>query len=552
MKASPPSAPAVTVAAPLPRRAFLGSLGTLAAATAIPSTPAVAAQPQEIAFQNLLRSLPKTRRGNALQVRIQAAQELLGGSPPVDHPVNADESLAGFPGNFSKALPHDAQGRVLPAAYAALRQACSTGAEADFAAVPLGGTVKLANPQAGWSYLMEGCDPFDLTMRAAPAFPSAETAGEMVECYWHAVLRDVPFADYISSSPVLDACADLSRLSDFRGPKFGTTVVPDTLFRASSSGNLTGPYISQFLFKPIPTGPVTYDQKYPVPAPGADFLTTEADWLAVQNGAPRSGPAVSGPVYLRNGRDLGEFVHKDYSYQAFLNAALILLAGGTRRNPGNPYLVKTAEAPFATFGGPHILDQVARIAVDALRAAWTQKWAFHRRLRPEEYAQRVHRRLTAGAAFPVHADVLSSPVLPQVWARQGSYLLAQGYAEGCPTHPAYPSGHATIAGACVTVLKAFFDSNAVISNPVVASRDGTALLPYTGPALTVGGELNKLAANMSIGRNFAGVHWRSDAIEGILLGEQVALEYLRCSDFLWNETFAGSALVTFGGTQVIV
>jgi len=552
MKASPPSAPAVTVAAPLPRRAFLGSLGTLAAATAIPSTPAVAAQPQEIAFQNLLRSLPKTRRGNALQVRIQAAQELLGGSPPVDHPVNADESLAGFPGNFSKALPHDAQGRVLPAAYAALRQACSTGAEADFAAVPLGGTVKLANPQAGWSYLMEGCDPFDLTMRAAPAFPSAETAGEMVECYWHAVLRDLPFADYISSSPVLDACADLSRLSDFRGPKFGTTVVPDTLFRASSSGNLTGPYISQFLFKPIPTGPVTYDQKYPVPAPGADFLTTEADWLAVQNGAPRSGPAVSGPVYLRNGRDLGEFVHKDYSYQAFLNAALILLAGGTRRNPGNPYLVKTAEAPFATFGGPHILDQVARIAVDALRAAWTQKWAFHRRLRPEEYAQRVHRRLTAGAAFPVHADVLSSPVLPQVWARQGSYLLAQGYAEGCPTHPAYPSGHATIAGACVTVLKAFFDSNAVISNPVVASRDGTALLPYTGPALTVGGELNKLAANMSIGRNFAGVHWRSDAIEGILLGEQVALEYLRCSDFLWNETFAGSALVTFGGTQVIV
>jgi len=477
---------------------------------------------------------------------------LLGGSAPVAHPVNADESLPGFPGNFSKALPHDPKGRVLPAAYAALRQACSTGAEADFAAVPLGGTVKLANPQAGWSFLMEGCDPFDLTMRAAPAFPSAETAGEMVECYWHSVLRDLPFADYATSSAVLDACADLSRLSDFRGPKYGSTVVPDTLFRASIAGNLTGPYISQFLFKPIPTGPVTYDQKYPVPAPGADFLTTEADWLAVQNGATRSGPAVSGPVYLRNGRDLGEFVHKDYSYQAFLNAALILLGSGTRRNPGNPYLVKTAEAPFATFGGPHILDQVARIAVDALRAAWTQKWAFHRRLRPEEYAQRVHRRLTAGEAFPVHADVLSSPVLPQVWARQGSYLLAQGYAEGCPTHPAYPSGHATIAGACVTVLKAFFDSTAVISNPVVASRDGTALLPYTGPALTVGGELNKLAANMSIGRNLAGVHWRSDAIEGILLGEQVALEYLRCSDFLWNETFAGSALVTFGGTSVIV
>ncbi|MFZ9747331.1 MAG: vanadium-dependent haloperoxidase [Opitutaceae bacterium] len=164
----------------------------------------------------------------------------------------------------------------------------------------------------------------------------------------------------------------------------------------------------------------------------------------------------------------------------------------------------------------------------------------------------MHRRLTSDEPYAVHSDVLSSPVLAEISRRQGSYLLSQAYAEGCPTHPAYPSGHATIAGACVTVLKAFFDSNAVISNPVVASRDGTALLPYTGPALTVGGELNKLAANMAIGRNFAGVHWRSDAIEGILLGEQVALEYLRCSDFMWNETFAGSALVTFTGAQVTV
>ncbi|MFZ9747332.1 MAG: hypothetical protein ACO3G4_11945 [Opitutaceae bacterium] len=374
------------VPSPVGRRSFLGSLGALAASTTFVPTPAAANQPEEVAFQNLLRSLPRTRRGNALQIRIKAAQELLAGIPPVEHPVNSDESLPGFPGSFSKALPHDAAGRVLPAAYAALQLACSTGAEADFAAVPLGGAVKLANPQAGWSYLMEGCDPFDLAMPAAPAFSSAETAGEMVECYWHAVLRDVPFADYTSSSLVLDACADLSRLSDFRGPKFGSTVVPDTLFRASTAGNLRGPYISQFLVKPIPTGPITYEQKYPVPAPGVDFLTAEADWLSVQNGTPRSGPAVSGPVYFRNGRDLGEFVHKDYSYQAFLNAALILLAGGTRRNPGNPYLTKTAEAPFATFGGPHILDQVARIAVDALRAAWTQKWAFHRRLRPEEYA----------------------------------------------------------------------------------------------------------------------------------------------------------------------
>jgi hypothetical protein len=33
--------------------------------------------------------------------------------------------------------------------------------------------------------------------------------------------------------------------------------------------------------------------------------------------------------------------------------------------------------------------------------------------------------------------------------------------------------------------------------------------------LTVGGELDKLAGNVSYGRNFAGIHWRSDASAGL-------------------------------------
>src|SRR5262249_446464 len=33
--------------------------------------------------------------------------------------------------------------------------------------------------------------------------------------------------------------------------------------------------------------------------------------------------------------------------------------------------------------------------------------------------------------------------------------------------------------------------------------------PYTGAALTVGGELNKLASNIALGRDAAGVHYRS-------------------------------------------
>ena len=100
------------------------------------------------------------------------------------------------------------------------------------------------------------------------------------------------------------------------------------------------------------------------------------------------------------------------------------------------------------------------------------------------------------------------------------------FPEGSPTHPAYGAGHATVAGACVTILKAWFDENAPVANPVVASDDGEALVPYTGGdagRLTVGGELNKVAANIAIGRNMAGVHWRSDYFDSIRLGERVAI-----------------------------
>lgn len=62
------------------------------------------------------------------------------------------------------------------------------------------------------------------------------------------------------------------------------------------------------------------------------------------------------------------------------------------------------------------------------------------------------------------------------------------YPEGCPIHLAYPAGHAVIAGAGVTILKAFFNESFIIPHPVIASSDGLSLLPYSGPDLTIGGE----------------------------------------------------------------
>jgi membrane-associated phospholipid phosphatase len=125
------------------------------------------------------------------------------------------------------------------------------------------------------------------------------------------------------------------------------------------------------------------------------------------------------------------------------------------------------------------------------------------------------------------------------------------FPEGSPTHPAYPAGHATISGACGTILKAFFKESFVIPSPVQASDDGLTLNPIS-EALTIRGEVDKLAANISIGRDIAGVHWRSDGIEGLNLGEEVAISFLRDYSRTYNENFAGFTFTRFNGNSITI
>jgi membrane-associated phospholipid phosphatase len=258
------------------------------------------------------------------------------------------------------------------------------------------------------------------------------------------------------------------------------------------------------------------------------------------------------PRYIRNSRDLGEYVHQDFSYQAFLHAALILLGRQIPFKEVNPYTRFVTQGGFATFGVPHLLDLVARVANAALLAAWCHKWLVHRRLRPEEFAGRVHQHQMKVAEYPIHTEVMNSAALSAVAGATGTHLLPMAYPEGCPTHPAYPAGHAAIAGACVTVLKAFFKESAIMPDPVVVSDDGLLLQLYKGPDLTVGGELNKLASNIALGRNAAGVHWRSDSSEGLKLGEAVAVGILTDLRSTYREDFSGFSLSRFDGTTIII
>jgi hypothetical protein len=488
------------------------------------------------------------RRQRAYDLRVQAAQRHQQ-APAVEHPVNGDEELYAKPiACFSKGLPHNALGEVRREAYATLRDALD--GKAAFTDIPMGGSIKLANPQAAFAYQLEGADPHNLTMPPPPTFASEETAGEMVELYWQALTRDIPFTHYGNEPLTAAAITDLQAFTNF------ATVNPDSLFRSDMPGDLVGPYLSQFLYLPVPYGAMLIDQRYRVPVAGDDHQTNYLDWLALQAGNdPNRGNTLDEtPRYLRNGRDLGEWDHKDFTYQGFLNAALILNSfGRSALDEANPYKTTPNQGGFVTLGAPDILSLVANLACLALKAAWVQKWLFHRRLRPEVFGGRVHNHLTEAARYPIHEKLFGAQVLERIAQQYGGYLLPLAYPEGAPTHPAYPAGHATIAGACVTVLKAFYNEEFTLPNPQVAADDGLALLPYTGYAnLTVGGELNKLAANVALGRDAAGVHWRSDSIEGLRLGETVAIHVMEDLALTYHEAFAGFSLTRFDGSTITI
>lgn len=63
---------------------------------------------------------------------------------------------------------------------------------------------------------------------------------------------------------------------------------------------------------------------------------------------------------------------------------------------------------------------------------------------------------------------------------------------------------------------------------------GTELEHYNGSVLTVGNELNKLASNIALGMNMAGVHYRSDYVDSLKLGEQVAISILEDQRLTYN------------------
>lgn len=389
-------------------------------------------------------------------------------------------------------------------------------------------------------------------------------------------------------------------------------------FRGSSPGVEVGPYLSQFMLIGNDTlsgtamadgfigyGAQTIDQRVPVAAPNEDHMQLWNDWLEVQQGfdvnARGKGVNImdgcsSGQNFqpqtrfICTPRDLATYVHFDALYQAYLNATLILLGMGTPFDPGfaqlsgmrdvyDPSVGQPQNAGgFALYGGPHILTLVTEVATRALKAVRFQKFNNHLRLRPEALAARMAKADVIEAQHPSLCGAYTKmcdnlmengtddipSTLAAITARnpedaeyfnKGNFLLPMAFAEGSPMHPTYGAGHATVAGACTTIVKAFFDTGAVLGrkkpdekNPCsdgkigfFSSIDEALCFEATKPdkyyknkleeksvdcPLTLEGELNKLAANISIGRNMAGVHYYSDYYDSLRMGEEIAIGML--------------------------
>jgi len=318
-----------------------------------------------------------------------------------------------------------------------------------------------------------------------------------------------------------------------------------------------------------------------IATPGEDYLTDFNTWLDAQDGADFRGREnyEKGARLIVTPRDLCTYVHYDAPYQAYVTACLAMLANSVPFSP---------DLPFDTHGGARILSLVTEVATRALKAVRYQKYNIHRRLRTEAVAGLIDVNIrSVGKQFPEVNCLVEhlQPILCKVKAHNqkqnlqngnsdggringtgsgktssgkrktvslpsASHLLPMAFPEGSPMHCSYGSGHACVAAACVTILKAFFDSNYELNTAFEVKEDGSGLreLPLKRK-LKVGDELNKLAENISIGRNWAGVHYFSDYFESFKLGEKIAIGILEEQKLLFPENFYWSVDL-FDGTTI--
>lgn len=500
-----------------------------------------------------------------------------------------DDGAVFYPWMFSKTLPHDnVHGFPLASDVDVLIKGIRTGVlNIDDIRTGVGNKKQLENPLAQHSFNLMGTDS-TIPKLGLVGYKNdtPQAMSEMLEVYARAFLRDVAFQHIVdpdlivNDEPkklatkaniklVLDALNSFDSSERTSHPVDDTgKITARTLFRGSSPGELDGPYISQFLIEDFNYGNIPIKQRYLVEQDhwdGTDNILDKDSFVAMQNGAfESSGPTESGTEYVWNQRVMASKVHSDPLYQFYYNAALIAMQKGIQPETKFP---TSAGSVWTSGGFPSVLAAVAHVALGSLRTAWNAKYAIGMKIRPEVMAQRIVLSRVLPQNLPTEFPGLNASKVPGLAAltkmsdkddhpARDDFLIAYAesnsaslylnvlYSEGSPTHPSWVAGHAAVAGACVTVLKAMLKchSSSMVGTRQVytkdiypstyyrEARDQGDDIDYTEASrdlsLTIIGELNKLCSNVALGRDSAGVHFRCDGECGKLLGEDYAISYL--------------------------
>ena len=546
------------------RRKFLGQVGAVLTGGVVFGKGVIAsAQSSETTLGEGIRGPhsrtdPRIRKCFATRLATANDEARIAAAPQTSN--GDEERYRDKCGTYSKGLLQDGIGLVNLQAFQTFKRALNSGHPADFENIIMGGTRTLNGPQSGLAIGLEGSDAVQfgnapcpdnqetvVVVPPAPALANAAYGTELIEMYWASLLRDVAFTGYVSNATAAEAAQELSAMPSYAGPRDNHgNVPPALLFRGGYPGETIGPYMSQLAVTPSFLGAQQMNQQMVTYAAGIDYMMDAVTFQQVQNGIDTGlrNQFDPQPRYLNNGRGLGAYTHMDVLYQAYFTAYLVLNTIGVPVNPGNPYADSRTQNGFGTFGQPDFAATLAALAGFAINCVWYHKWYVHLRHRPESGGAIVRQILTGHGGTlngRVNDNVLNSLAVQRSFGTYGDYFLSQAFPEGSPTHPAYPTGHGTVAGACITILKFFFDGDFVIPNPVVPSSDGLSLVPYTGGdagQITVNGELNKLAHNISFGHGIhAGIHWRSDTDSSIQLGEALAISVLQDRALTYNEKF---------------
>jgi hypothetical protein len=448
---------------------------------------------------------------------------------------------------------------------------------------------KLVDPYSLFDVEYEGLYRASFNLPLAPSPISMQTQAEMLEVYSMAYIRDFNLIlldpsdnryDSLtgvgtggwttSKSIVAGQILELNRFNtnNFTGtPNYlnapvnsSGNITEGLLYRGKTQGDLQGPYVSQMFFYSVFPGNLYLNQNYLVADISFNsidlsnnFNNSKSTFTNIWNGGNGKSKGTFALRYLSTIRDLAIYINKDEVWQAFFIAATFCLDRGINRG----FFTKSRKpgtCRFINLGAVDLYALMVKAMKQAMNACWVWKWS-QLRLRPEELAYQTNLALN-GLNFGLTGPYLNNQILKDISDNNygNGVILPGAYSAGCPSHPAYPAGHATIAGSMTAILKAWFNCDSLVEAyvPDVSGGlyggysvfAGTNLKLYkqkssdpTGATayFRLDNEFDKMASNCSYSRCMAGVHYRTDCDYGLELGENVAIAVLQQEVFKYED-----------------